>query len=277
MGRQIAIPRPRRTSPRTWFGVHRPGHDAAPETRRGSRDNDGARSTRDLGEHLSRVVGPHGRPRGLRSAQRGVRTIPSTAGAATAQAWARVKGWVGGMRHKPWSGCGGPGVSAAERPRRAGAWAGLIRVCPTCGFGNDAASTRRHRGAARGARGALGGPGACGSAPERRGRGCPRRTDEVRLAWEELTRVPRLRSAFELEAAAVESAAVETDVRAPAAPRGVCGEIVTHDIDGSPRDRRRGRWRVLGIAAGAIWRRGTEYQFIQRCPGGDSEVHWSAI
>ena len=239
------------TKPRTWYGVHRPGHDAAPETRRGSRDNDGARSTRDLREHLSRVVGPHGRPRGLRSAQRDVRTIPSTAGAATAQAWARVKGWVGGMRHKPWSGCGGPGVSAAERPRRAGAWAGLIRACPTCGFVNDAASTRRRRGAAR-----RGGPW------EDQGR-----ADLIRSDADGDARVERMRfasrgrssrgypgSAFRLSSSPQPSR--PTVAHPPR--RGGYGEIVTHAIDGPPRDRRRGRWRVLGIAAGAIWRRGTE-------------------
>ena len=174
--------------------------------------------------------------------------------------------------------------------------------------------TRQVRGGAaarRGAaRGALGGSGACGSDPERRGRGCPRRTDEVRLAWEELTRVPRLRFSFELEASTPPSLAslaarrggpwedqgradlirsdADGDARVermrfasrgrssrgypgsafrlssspqPSRPtvahpprRGGYGEIVTHAIDGPPRDRRRGRWRVLGIAAGAIWR-----------------------
>ena len=218
------------------------------------------------------------------------------------------------MRHKPWSGCGGPGVSAAERPRRAGAWAGLIRACPTCGFVNDAASTPPSLASRRGAaRGALGGSGACGSDPERRGRGCPRRTDEVRLAWEELTRVPRLRFSFELEASTppslasrrgaargalggsgacgsdperrgrgcprrtdevrlaweeltrvprlrfsfeLESAAVETDGRAPAAPRGIRGN----------RDPRH-RWSPAGSATGTMagpWNRRGRHMAVRR-------------
>ena len=64
----------------------------APGTTLRRRRGVGRATTMVHGLHLSSVVGPHGRPRGLRSAQRGVRTIPSTAGAATAQAWARVKG-----------------------------------------------------------------------------------------------------------------------------------------------------------------------------------------
>ena len=73
-------------------------------------------------------------------------------GAAMAQAWSGVRGWVGDMWRKTWSGCGAPGVSAAVRPRRAVARAGRIRACPAIhmltrqGRGG-AVSLAAHRGA----------------------------------------------------------------------------------------------------------------------------------
>ena len=114
----------------------------------------------------------------------------------------------------------------------------------------DTARTRRRRVARGAPRGARGGPGVSGSAQDRRGRGCPRRSDEVRFA----SGLTRLGSPGEFGSTRRLSSSPQPSRPTVAHPprRGGCGKIVTHAIDGPPRDRRRGRWRVLGIAAGAM-------------------------